>query len=245
MSNLPNPNQFKEHTPVYSVPQGKITNKPSYDIKQIDKTFREALLKCESKHFNGLVGELFNGAFWNSCPNLNGGVGRFGYSPKDKSLTIHLNDENKKVQTIVIRKSGETKWKTYGSKRFIPHDIHDEFIFIYSGMAETIICERLGLSYIGLQSDGMVKHLPVNLKELARDKNIIVLADNDKTFKAIIPTIREFFSHSKTIVIDFEVVLKRELPHGYDFRDFVNEIGNADRVLTLLEENIIKGGSNV
>jgi len=245
MSNLPNPNQFKEHTPVYSAPQGKVTSKQSYDIKEIDKTFREALWTCESKHYNGLIELLFNSSFWNSCPDLNGGVKHLGYSPKDGSITIHLYDDNRAVQTIAIRESKGTKWKTYGSKKFVPYDIHDEFIFIYSGMAETLLCERLQLSYIGLQSDGMVKHLPIELKELARDKNIIVLADNDKTFKAIIPTIKEFFTHSKTIVIDFEKVLKRELSHGYDFRDFCNEVGNADIVLTLLEQEIIKRGANV
>lgn len=245
MSSLPPAEQFKEHKPIYSAPQGKVTTKPSYDIKEIDKAFKKALCDCESKHFNGLVQKLFNGGFWNSCPNLNGGVHRFGYSPKDGSLTIHLYDVNRTVQTIAIRESGKTKWKTYGSKKFVPFDIHDDFIFIYSGMAETIICERLGLSYIGLQSDGMVKHLPIELKELARNKNLIILADNDTSFKKIIPTIKQFFEYSRTIVIDFEKVLKRELPKGYDFRDFVNEIGNADVVLSLLEENIIKGGSNV
>ena len=115
----------------------------------------------------------------------------------------------------------------------ISYSIKDEFIFIYSGMAETILVEALGLSYIGLQSDSMVNHIPEHLKEDLRGYCVVILSDNDDSFRNIIPKIRNFFEYSDVIVIDFENLLDRELPKGYDFRDFCNEIKEPKDVATL------------
>jgi len=91
-----------------------------------------------------------------------------------------------------------------------------------------------------LQADGMTRHLPIELKDLCKEKTIIALQDNDDSFKKIVPTIREFFDQSEVLIIDFEKVLDRELKHGYDFRDFVNEIKDAPKVMQLIEEAIIR-----
>jgi hypothetical protein len=245
MSSLPNPTQFKAHKQVFKPAQSKPYQKKDYDINTLDIKFKVALTSCDEVHYNALGNKLINWTFWSSCPNKNAGVKYFGYSPKDNSLTIHLYNDNGEIQTIAIRESGATKWKTYGSKKYMPYDIKDDIVFIHSGMSEIIISELLGLSFIGLQSDSMVQHLPAELKELTRDKFIVVLSDNDESFRKIIPFIKEFFQHSKTIIINFEHLLKKELPKGFDFRDFVNEIGNAPKVLSMLEDEILRGGSNV
>ncbi len=184
--------------------------------------------------------ELINYHFHKSCLYPTAAKDLFGYSSHDDSVTIHLADKEGKIQTIVIRRSGDVKWKTYGSKKFTPFRIDDDYIFLYSGMAEIAIMKMLGLSFIGLQSDSMVKHLPFELKELTIDKTIIVLQDNDDSFRKIIPDIESFFNRSDVLIIDFERLLERELSHGYDFRDLCNEIKSAHGVMIMVEEEIIR-----
>jgi len=167
-----------------------------------------------------------------------------GYSEKYKSLTISLLDDKGKVQTTAIRsvtdRDGKTvKWKTYGSKKFIPYRIEDNFVFLFSGMAEILLMDNFELSYIQLQADGMLRHLPEQLKDLCKSKTIVVLQDNDDSFKNIVPGIKSFFARSEVLVIDFEQVLNRQLKKGYDFRDFCNEIKEPKRIMQLIETEII------
>jgi len=244
MNSLPNPNEFIKHTTILSAPKGSKSSSGSYDIQKIDKAFKQARKQCDKKHLDKLGNELICFEFYKTCPNKKAGCKYFQYSKRDDSLTIHLYDNKKELQTIAVRNSNGTKWKTYGSKKFTPYKIEDDVIFLFSGMSEIIIAELLGMSFIGIQSDSMVRHIPQELKELTRDKFIVILSDNDESFKKIIPTIKQFFEHSKVIVIDFEKVLNQELPKGFDFRDFVNQIADANKVLSMLEEEITKGGSN-
>jgi hypothetical protein len=209
------------------------------------KNFKEALNRLEEAPKHKLGNQLICWSFWNSCPNKNASFKYFGYSKKYNSATVHLYNDDGEIQTITIRDANGTKWKTFGSKKFTPYKIRDEVLFLSSGMAEIIISDLLGLSFIGIQADGMVQHIPKELKELARDKFIIILSDNDSSFKEKIPTIQKFFEYSQIIIIDFEKVLNRVLPKGYDFRDFVNEVQDAPTALQMLEDEIIKGGSDV
>lgn len=245
MSNLPNPNEFKNHRTTFTPTERTQTGSKGYDLVQMDKSFKYALTALEEHRKHKLGNALISWSFWNSCPDKTTSFEYFGYSRKYDSATVHLYNDAGEIQTIAIRDADGTKWKTFGSKKFIPYSIKDEVIFISSGMAEIIILDLLGLSYIGLQSDGMVQHLPPELKLLARDKFIVVLSDNDETFKKIIPTIKDFFEYSQTIIIDFEKVVNQKCPKGYDFRDFVNETGDAPKVLQMLEDEILKGGSDV
>ena len=245
MDNLPTPQQFSNHTTVLSASQSSNTSNSEYDIKQIDKSFIRDFRECDKKHLDELGNALISFDFYNSCPVKDGGCKYFRYSKRDDSLTIHLYNQEGEIKTIAVRNSKGTKWKTFGSKKYIPYSIKDEVIFLTSGMSEIIIAELLGISFIGLQSDSMVLHLAKKLKELCRDKYIVILSDNDESFKKIVPTIKAFFEYSQTIVIDFEKLLNKQLPKGFDFRDFVNQIGNADKVLSMLESEIIIEGSNV
>jgi len=66
---------------------------------------------------------------------------------------------------ICIREAKErdgrsVKWKTYGSKRFIPYKIFDEenpAIFVGYGIGEFLLFELLELNYMVLQSDSIAK----------------------------------------------------------------------------------------
>jgi len=243
-SSLPNPNEFKRHKAIFIPSERSQTGSKDYDLVQMDKNFKGALEHCNPLRKRELSNELISNSFWKTTPNISA-KRYFGYSKKHDSLTVHLYNDYGEIETITIRDANGTKWKTFGSKKYVPYKIRKEIIFFTSGMAEIVISDIMGLSFIGLQSDGMVQHLPQQLKELARDKFIVILSDNDKTFRDIIPTIQKFFEYSQTIIIDFEKVLNRELPKGYDFRDFINEIGDAPTVLQMMEDEIMKGGSDV
>ena len=197
----------------------------------------------EPEKFHNILTELINPQIFGSHDRRELCKERLGYSTKYRSLTISLLDGDE-VKAVAIRKAGDVKWLTYGAKTFTPYRIKDEFVFFYSGMAEIILMEALNLSFIGLQSDSVLHHLPEELKELCRDKVVVILQDNDKSFKSMVPKIRKFFEHSDTIIIDFENLLDRKLPHGYDFRDFCNEIVEPKDILELLENEIMRGGTN-
>lgn len=214
--------------------------RPNYDLEAIHRRFMEDRKRVDPEVLIKKGNELIDYHFHKSCLYSTAAKDLFGYSSHDDSATIHLADKEGKIQTIVIRKSGDVKWKTYGSKKFTPCRIDDDYIFLYSGMAEIAIMKMLGLSFIGLQSDSMVKYLPFELKELTIDKTIIVLQDNDDSFRKIIPEIESFFKRSDVLIIDFERLLERELSHGYDFRDLCNEIKSAHGVMIMIEEEIIR-----
>ena len=245
MSNLPNPTEFTKHKATFIPIERSQTGSKGYDLVQMDKSFKYALTALEEQRKHKLGNALISWNFWDSCSTKDASFKYFGYSKKYDSATVHLYNDAGEIKTIAIRDASGTKWKTFGSKKFIPYKIKDEIIFLASGMAEIIINDLLGISFIGVQADGMVQHLPSELKLLARDKYIVILSDNDTSFKEKIPVIQKFFEYSQTIIIDFEKVLDRELTRGYDFRDFVNEIGDAPTVLQMLEDEILTKGSDV
>ena len=245
MSKLPNPKEFRNHKAnLIDAAGSSSTSSGNYDLAAMDKQFKVDLPRCDTLTKRKLSNELISFQFWKSTPNIEAKK-YFGYSYKYKSLTVHLYNDAGEIQAIAIRNADGTKWKTYGSKRFTPYKIRKDIIFLASGMAEIVILDIMSLSFIGLQSDSMIKSLPKELKELVAGKFIVILSDNDDSFRKIIPKIERFFSRSQTIVIDFEKMLDKELPKGYDFRDFVNEIGDARKVLELLEGEILGGGCDV
>jgi hypothetical protein len=215
------------------------SQKPNYDLNKIHTEAISAKDLFEPEKFHNIMTKLVNPQVFGSHNRREYCKQRLGYSTKYNSLTISLLDGDK-VKTVVIRKADDIKWKTYGTKTFVPHRIEDEFIFLYSGMAEIILMEALGLSYIGLQSDSVLHRLPIELKELCQDKVIVVLSDNDDSFKRMIPKLKNFFEYSDVVIIDFEILLDRKLQQGYDFRDFCNEIKYSKDILKLLENEIVR-----
>lgn len=167
-----------------------------------------------------------------------------GYSKKYNSLTISILDDKNEVQCIAIRSAKDrtgkdVKWKTYGSKKYISSRINDSTVFLAVGMAEYILLELLGVSYIHLQSDGMYKHISEKLIDQVHGCNIIVFKENDKSFEKLINNLYIVFSQSNIFVIDFEKLLNKELKKGYDLRDFINEIKDLAEIEKILDEELL------
>ena len=243
MGDLPDPKGFDSHQTHLTDRSRRHPQKPTYDLEKIHSAAMSNKAAMEPEKFHNILTELINPQLFGSHDRREYCKQRLGYSERYQSLTISLLDDDE-VKAVAVRKAGDVKWKTYGTKTFIPYLIKDDFIFLYSGMAEIILMEALSLSYIGLQSDSVLHHLPDELKELCRDKVVVILQDNDKSFKSMVSKMRNFFEHSDVIVIDFENLLDRDLSHGYDFRDFCNEIVDPKNVLELLENEIMRGGNS-
>jgi hypothetical protein len=270
MNNLPVPTECKQHTPQFITEiatDSKDVN--SYDLESMHRNFtiqKNKMLKQDKEGILILTFNLIEDRLYQSVYGRQSESGDmtfqkyhllvdpmfkdvFGYSFRYQSLTMTIKDSDGVIQAIVIRhaqdKDGnQIKWKTYGSKKYMPYKIHadEDFVFLYSGMAELILMELFEFSYIGLQSDSMVKHLTQELRELTKDKVIVVLQDNDESFKSIVAEIETFFVDSyKVITLDFEKMLEKELLKGYDFRDFCNETGNIEIVKEKLREEIEYG----
>ncbi len=243
MGDLPDPKGFDTHQTHLTDRTRRQLQKPTYDLDKIHRAAMKNRVSMKPEKFHNTLSELITPQLFGSHNRRELCKERLGYSTKYQSLTLSLLDGDE-VKAVAIRKAGDVKWKTYGTKTFTPYQIKDEFVFFYSGMAEIILMEALSLSFIGLQSDSVLHHLPKELKELCRDKVIVILQDNDDSFKSMVPKIRNFFKHSEMIVIDFENLLDRELRHGYDFRDFCNEIVEPKDILEMLENEIMTGVSN-
>ena len=111
-----------------------------------------------------------------------------GFDTKHDSFTVSLIDGDE-VKTVAIRRAGDTKWKTYGSKRFTPFRIDERpVVYVVYGMKEILLLECAGWPYIGFQSDGMANR-PANVenadlnKEKASGKVLALLLDNDTSCK--------------------------------------------------------------
>lgn len=150
-----------------------------------------------------------------------------GWSEKYQSLTVTLYDNDGIPQAICIRhaadSSGEViKWKTYGAKTFCPcrMEKNDSLIFVASGIAELLIFELLGVDYFILQSDG-IKPDREKVKSIFKGSLAVFVLDNDTSCKAAFEAFKSI--HSDTVAVDFQTMLDKELPKGYDLRDFANE----------------------
>lgn len=161
-----------------------------------------------------------------------------GYSSKYKSLTVSLFDQEQSVKTICIRKAVDkegnpVKWKTYGSKRFIPHTIFDPddpVLFVGFGIGEFLLLELLEFNYMVIQSDSIAKNITHNpYAPKLENLYIFALLDNDESCKATVEPLQKHYDRCTVRGIDFENLLDKELPKGYDFRDFCNQIAKEVR----------------
>ncbi|NPA64211.1 MAG: hypothetical protein GXO16_04470 [Epsilonproteobacteria bacterium] len=155
-----------------------------------------------------------------------------GYSTRYKSLTVSLFDKDR-IMAICIRKAQDKegnpiKWKTYGFKRFIPYrifDPNDPTIFVGYGIGEFLLFELLELNYMVIQSDSIAHSLQANpYTPKIKDRYIFCLLDNDSSCRATLEPIKEHFKECEVYGMEFENMLDKELPKGYDFRDFCNDV---------------------
>ena len=254
MSNqLPPPVDLTQPLPARPEPDQHYTSKedtPKYDLDAMHKSFKAA--KEDLDHIactqpvsewpagfinpTTLLYELIDRDIWR--PNGSQVIRKYiGYSKKYKSLTVSLFNGDE-VMAICIRNATDrdgnpVKWKTYGSKRFIPHrifDAEDPTIFVGYGIGEFLLFELLELNYMVLQSDSIAHTLFSNpYAPHLEDRYIFALLDNDTSCKATVEQLQRRYRSCRVYGIDFEHLLDRELPKGYDFRDFCNEIAKEVR----------------
>ncbi len=227
MSNLPSPKEFKSFVPKIKAKDIPIIEY-EYDLVAMDKNFKKAQM---SKSIKDKALELLNRKLWYQRKEVFRKY--IGYSTKYNSLTVSLYDESNQVQAICIREAKDRggnpiKWKTYGSKRFIPYRIFDKdnpLLFIGFGIGEFLLFELLQMNYIAFQSDSIAKSLTIDkAPKIANYFLLMVLLDNDKSCKETITPLKDVYSKNLFVEVDFELLLDRDLPKGYDFRDFCNEI---------------------
>lgn len=235
MSNLPSPETFQTFDMQFSDGGTPIRDTKDIDLTQYHKALKLAALQHDRGHISTKLFELIHPLILgNNIEKSRDIMHRFiGYSKKHNTLSISLYDSDEVPRTIALRhatdKDGNSvKWKTYGSKSFIPYRIDQSpFVFTASGMAEVLLFELLGFNYFLLQSDGIVRTLATNtywkaIKSLIDGKLVIYLLDNDESSREAFKMFQEHYS--KSICIDFEMMWDRDLQHGYDFRDFCNQI---------------------
>ncbi|MBW1660487.1 MAG: hypothetical protein JRJ48_08330 [Deltaproteobacteria bacterium] len=143
--------------------------------------------------------ELLPMPWWKEIPEC------IGYDFKNQTLTVSAMDGDE-VKAVCFRRSrnqvgDEIKWKTYGSKKFIPMKLtgRDE-VWLASGMGELVMLELLGVDYICLQADSMVKYLPLGLEI----EHLIILPDNDESFRKRIPVILQRLQPARASIVEWE-----------------------------------------
>jgi len=152
----------------------------------------------------------------------------------DNSLTITFDEVTTVRYAQATQHSPATKWKTFGSKKFIPFKINpaDNFVYLYSGMAEIIAMEIMGLSFIGLQADQMDRHITDEIKTALIGKTIVVLEENDESSKKLSQRIVKNFPKVKILNLG---ALASRTDKGFDLRDYVNHLNSFEIARTIIE----------
>ncbi len=259
MSTLPDINEFTQHKLKFASTNILSSEKNGKGLKiDLDK-FHTTLInrkhiQQEMALMNSLVTnptqllyEMFSQKFLRSFSKPLSPIFRkyLGYSKKYQSLSISVFDKYKKVQAIAIQKATTqdnliVKWKSYGSKTFISCKIKDDFIFVAVGMKELVLLEMMDVSYIHLQSDSMVRHISKEIISQTIGKNLVILEENDESFKKVSKELQNIFKTANIFAIDYEIMLGKELQKGYDFVDFCNELEDIGIVEKQLENEILK-----
>lgn len=256
MNNLPNPKDFKNFKAELSESIKFDDVSKLYDLENVYKSLMNNAIP------KGYISKLIDIEILEYYPRAKEILKEFiCYSKYDDSLTIVLKDSNE-IKTIAIHRTKDkegnvVKWKTLGSKKYIQYKIKDDFVFVVYGMAEILLCELFDISYIAFQSDSIAKGLKNNIqwqediKPLLEDKYLILLLDNDDSCRKTVFPISEQI-HYKTKLIPLEMAnlevmekaflyggtLKKEIPIGFDFRDYCNKIKNPQRIEEILKEII-------
>lgn len=224
MSSLPDPNGFQGGAPQQDTSS-------QFDLNVYTDNLIQARKQLDPAIRDELAFELFPWSFYCFAdPSFYWKTPRYavGYSKKHQSLTLSLY-QDKEVQAITIRRATDSegnpiKWKTYGSKAFVPHriDSKDDVVFVAEGMAEVLAFEILGVSYVCFQS-ASITQLPDEVKRQVAGKVAITLIDHDESGEKWCATVSRHFEFH--IPLRMETLTGRnDLPKGYDFRDYINEV---------------------
>jgi len=151
-----------------------------------------------------------------------------GYSGYHDTLTFEMPDLS------INRRTQKGKWvATSGNKRnYIPYRIDDSspYVYLYSGMAEIIACEAMGINYIGLQMDSSDKFINKEITAAMKDKTLIVIEENDESSQRLSQRLRCLFMDVKILKIG------ANKSYGYDLRDFVNDTGSFEVAKMMLQQ---------
>ncbi len=158
-----------------------------------------------------------------------------GYSTYHNSITFEMPNLS------IIRKTKKSKWVvTKGNTReYIPNKINKKLntpIYLYSGIAEIIACEAMGIEYIGLQSDSSDKHITKEIIQATQGRTVVIIQENDKSESSqrLSQRLRKVFNKVKIIE------LGSDDEYGFDLRDFTNKCGSfevARMTLDMLVKN--------
>jgi len=183
-----------------------------------------------------LLFELINKDFILGSPNKTR-IDKFvGYDKDIDTLTVSVFSEDDRVVQIKHRYKDGKKWVgAYGSEGGHIVKKATDTIFIGSGMAEMLIMELLGLPYIFLQSDSSIAN--IQEKDI-KGKTVIVFEENDGNFRNKVTNRLLDKKPLCLIGVDFECIFDKELPKGYDLRDFVNEIRDFKKVKSYIQNEI-------
>lgn len=256
MNNLPNPKDFMNFKAELSKTIKFDEVEQNYDLKNIFDSLQNNSIP------KGYISKLIDLQILEDNPKAKEILKRFiCYSKLDDSIVIALKDKEE-IKTIAIHRSKDQegniiKWKTYGSKKYIQHKIKDDFVFIVYGMAEILLCELFDISYIAFQSDsityGLDNHIQwiEEIKPIIQDKYLILLLDNDESCRNTIKPIKEQLDEERRVIPiemeDLEIMqkaflysgtLKKDIPKGFDFRDFCNEVKNPQKIEEILKNTI-------
>ncbi len=256
MSSLPNPKDFNNFKIELSNRIEFDEMQQDYDLNNIYNSFKKNPIPA------GYISKIFDIDILKYNPKAKEILKEYvTFSKEDDSLVITLKN-NEEIKTIAIHRSLNKdnkiiKWKTYGSKKYIHHKIKDDFVFIVYGMSEILLCELFDISYIAFQSDSIALNLNNHtqwieeIKPKLENKYLLLLLDNDESCRKTINPIKEQFEESQIIIPiemeDLEVMekaflyggtLKQQVPKGFDFRDYCNEIKNPQKIEEILKETI-------
>jgi hypothetical protein len=250
MSKLPNPDEVRQR--LRELSKKPKESKPTYDINQLHNDAINAFKSNQSEATKQLSNLIDDNLLIDSVPPQNIHI---GWSTRYQSITFSLFDKDE-LKTFIVRSAthnGEAiKWKSYGIKSFILTriDKDDEVIFVSSGIGEYLLLEAFGVSFIALQSDHNDRHITPSMIEATHGKIIVYLQDNDDSAKQLGQRLKALFCESYFVVIDFETVKDAFLPHGYDLRDFCNEIAKQygerakEVIYQMINKEIKEGGTN-
>lgn len=169
----------------------------------------------------------------------------FGYYKEQNLLTVEVPGASirrkfKKWDNEIV------KWfATPGSKRdyiFKKINPSDEYIYLYSGMAEFIALEKMNLSYIGLQADSIGNISKELIKEVGH-RTVVILEENDilsEKAKKSGETETSSQKLSRKLINVFDKVKILNMAtlagkdktdpqnKGFDLRDLVNNVNSFD-----------------
>ena len=162
----------------------------------------------------------------------------FGWSKFHNSLTIEFPK-----CSIIRRDRHGNKWRAVkGNKRDYIHtkiNSSDKYVYLATGMSEIIALELMEVSYIILQSDKII-NLDGIIEQINNNNQILViLEENDSSSKKLSEDLIKNFNQSKILnllkLIGKDDRKNEEKYHGYDVRDFVNELNNFSIVKAFIQ----------